>query len=70
MSCKFIETSAKTRKNVEAAFFDIVREIRRYNKEMNSYGGSGSTPGKGPTDVFEHDGGEKSRGCCGSCIVM
>ena len=33
--CKFIETSAKTRINVDNAFYDIVREIRRYNKEMS-----------------------------------
>ena len=31
--CKFIETSAKSRINVDNAFYDIVREIRRYNKE-------------------------------------
>jgi len=30
--CKFIETSAKTRLNVDDAFNNIVREIRRFNK--------------------------------------
>lgn len=30
--CKFIETSAKTRTNVDEAFYGLVREIRRYNK--------------------------------------
>lgn len=30
--CKFIETSAKQRINVDDAFFSLVREIRRYNK--------------------------------------
>lgn len=30
--CKFIETSAKHRINVEEAFCSLVREIRRYNK--------------------------------------
>jgi GTPase KRas protein len=33
--CKFIETSAKSRINVDNAFYDMVREIRRYNKEMS-----------------------------------
>ena len=30
--CKYIETSAKLRLNVDQAFSDLVREIRRYNK--------------------------------------
>ena len=30
--CKFIETSAKMRINVDEAFSNLVREIRRYNK--------------------------------------
>ena len=31
--CKFIETSAKSRVNVERAFYDLIREIRSYNKK-------------------------------------
>ena len=30
--CKFIETSAKTLINVDKAFNELVREIRRYDK--------------------------------------
>lgn len=30
--CRFIETSAKQRLNVDEAFYDLVREIRQYNK--------------------------------------
>jgi hypothetical protein len=30
--CKFIETSAKNRTNVDEAFYGLVREIRRFNK--------------------------------------
>jgi len=71
MSCKFIETSAKTRKNVDNAFFDIVREIRRYNKEMSGGYASGSSGGGGNNvGKMEMDGAEKSRGCCGGCMVM
>jgi len=33
--CPFIEVNAKKRMNVEKAFYDLVREIRRYNKEMS-----------------------------------
>jgi GTPase KRas len=32
LNCGFMETSAKQPINVDEAFFDLVREIRRYNK--------------------------------------
>jgi len=69
--CKFIETSAKSRINVDNAFYDIVREIRRYNKEMAGYTAGGSNGGaNGPqTKMDVGEGGEKSRGCCG-CVIM
>ena len=65
--CKFIETSAKSRKNVDQAFYDIVREIRRYNKEMSSYpsGGSAQVPKEGL-----HMDGENQGKTCGCCVVM
>ncbi|KAF7732098.1 Ras GTPase [Apophysomyces ossiformis] len=37
--CKFIETSAKARVNVDNAFFEVVRDIRRFNKEQETRGG-------------------------------
>ncbi|KAI8062816.1 ras family-domain-containing protein [Gilbertella persicaria] len=33
--CQFVETSAKMRINVDEAFYEVVRDIRRYNKEQN-----------------------------------
>lgn len=69
--CKFIETSAKSRINVDNAFYDIVREIRRYNKEL-AYGPSqppaagGQNQSMKPIDM---DGEQQKRGCCG-CTVM
>lgn len=73
MSCKFIETSAKTRTNVDNAFYDIVREIRRFNKEMSSYGGGGGGGGgmgRQPKDELQMGEGGSSRGCCGKCVLM
>jgi GTPase KRas protein len=69
--CKFIETSAKSRINVDNAFYDIVREIRRYNKEMSSYTG-GSVPGgpQAPIKQLDMSEEDQGRGCCGKCVVM
>ncbi|KAK3180455.1 RAS1 protein [Lecanicillium sp. MT-2017a] len=71
-NCKFIETSAKSRINVDQAFYDIVREIRRYNREMQGYStGSGGGSGlNGPPKQMDMDGGEKEAGCCGKCVIM
>ncbi|KAI9679354.1 MAG: Ras GTPase [Caeruleum heppii] len=70
--CKFIETSAKSRINVDNAFYDIVREIRRYNKEMSSYSSGAPTSGmNGPPGKMEMSEQEPGRGCCGGkCAVM
>lgn len=71
-NCEFIETSAKSRINVDMAFFDIVREIRRYNKQMSgNFDGPGNgSGGNGPQSKMEMSEGEKGRGCCGSCVIM
>lgn len=69
--CQFIETSAKSRINVDNAFYDIVREIRRYNKEMAGYTtGGGDRANGGPKQDMDVDGGEKDAGCCGKCVLM
>lgn len=69
--CKFIETSAKSRINVDNAFYDIVREIRRYNKEMSSYGGapSGGHGQNGGIQKMGIEDDNEKKGCCG-CSVM
>lgn len=69
--CQFIETSAKSRINVDNAFYNLVREIRRYNKDMSSYGSGASplgshTPGQ-KLEMGQHD---ESAGCCSRCLVM
>ena len=69
--CKFIETSAKSRINVENAFYDLVREIRRYNKEMSSYpSGSGAFGSRAPEGKMDVSEPGESAGCCSKCVVM
>ncbi|KAJ9613598.1 RAS1 protein [Cladophialophora chaetospira] len=68
--CKFIETSAKSRINVDNAFYDLVREIRRYNKEMSGYSGGGPALGSHPGQKLEMDNHSESAGCCSRCVVM
>ena len=69
--CKFIETSAKSRINVDNAFYEIVREIRRYNKEMSSYPSGMQSGANGPIKPMEMNDQGQSGGCCGGkCVVM
>lgn len=66
--CAFIETSAKSRINVENAFSNIVREIRRYNKEMSSYP---ARDGGGTIDSRPPKKNPAGGGCLGGrCVVM
>lgn len=70
--CKFIETSAKSRINVDKAFYDIVREIRRYNREMQGYStGSGvSNNHHNQVNKMEVSDNDAEAGCCSKCIIM
>lgn len=76
-SCRFIETSAKARINVDEAFYNLVREIRRYNKEQA--GGAASPGGAagvqngangGPADRSPPKGADDNAGCCGGCVIL
>lgn len=70
-NCRFIETSAKSRINVENAFYDIVREIRRYNRQMAGY--TDGAPPLGfqvPGQKMEMSDDSDRAGCCRGCIVM
>ncbi|KAF9331507.1 Ras GTPase [Podila minutissima] len=64
-SSRMIETSAKQRINVDEAFYNLVREIRRFNKDTHSqsHGGNGY-PTKGPGSSDSGD----NEGCC--CLIM
>jgi len=67
--CRFIETSAKSRINVENAFYDIVREIRKYNREIT--GGAGGAQGRpnGPSEKLGVQDPDQDAGCC-KCVMM
>lgn len=74
--CRFIETSAKQRINVDEAFSNLVREIRRFNKEQvvgrpGGAVGPGAVGGAaGGADKMRRDDGSHRGGCCKSCQVM
>lgn len=46
LSCQFKEASAKTRKNVEESFYDLVRSIRKPKQGQEVSSGSAKTPAK------------------------
>jgi len=49
----------------------LVREIRRYNREMSSMGGGGPTMGLYPPGQrMEMSEKEEKVGCCSRCVVM
>jgi len=64
--CRFIETSAKLPTKVDEAFFEIVREIRKYNKEQKDI--RPGAPSRAPAEAKPE---EPSTGCCPvSCCVV
>ncbi|GAA5951292.1 hypothetical protein JCM8115_005111 [Rhodotorula mucilaginosa] len=65
--CRFIETSAKQRMNVDEAFHDLVREIRRYNKEQAAVRPGAAAASK-PAQFQEEQ--TQSAGCCTGCVIL
>ncbi|GAA5966593.1 hypothetical protein JCM3765_005667 [Sporobolomyces pararoseus] len=75
--CQFIETSAKARRNVDECFQELVREIRRYNKDQAAGrpgGASGGGQGGGQLNSngqphqFQQE--ESSQAGCCSCVIL
>lgn len=67
-SSRLIETSAKQRINVDEAFYNLVREIRRFNKEAHHQSQSGygySQQGQGYGSQLDD---KDEKGCC--CVIM
>lgn len=55
LGCEFVEASAKNCINVEKAFFDVVRQLRRQRQPPTSKQAGPATIGPGPTR--NHQGG-------------
>lgn len=64
--CTYIETSAKNVINVEKAFFNLVRQIRVYNKAGSTEKPLASSTLQGMPAMNE----KESSKCCGLCSVM
>ncbi|KAG6901287.1 hypothetical protein C0995_014077 [Termitomyces sp. Mi166 len=70
--CKFIETSAKQRINVDEAFSNLVREIRKYNKEQQTGRPAPMGANSGGPGVYGDKGTHDNvhSGCCSGCVVL
>ncbi|KAF5869556.1 putative ras-2 protein [Botrytis fragariae] len=44
LGCEFVEASAKNCVNVEKAFYDVVRQLRRQRQQRSSASGAGKSP--------------------------
>ncbi|KAG5459388.1 MAG: ras-like protein [Olpidium bornovanus] len=66
-NCRFIETSAKRKINVDEAFYNLVLEIRRYTND----GGGGSASGAGGAAGSGGAAGDRrDKDCCGGMCVL
>lgn len=71
IGCPFVETSAKQRVNVDEAFNDLVREIRRFMRNQPAYYNSSSShaaPGEKDASATQTQD-DINKGCKG-CVVM
>jgi len=70
LGCVFMETSAKQSINVDEAFYSVVREIRKYNKEQKDIRPAGG-PRNGPVPLDHLEEPVQVAGCClGDCVVL
>ena len=80
LGCEFIEASAKNCVNVEKAFYDVVRQLRR---QRLTFGGDGGATGSressrrkdhssrsSPYDSVTRNGRAKSKSRGGKCVIL
>ncbi|KAK4074922.1 hypothetical protein Purlil1_12834 [Purpureocillium lilacinum] len=74
LNCNFVETSAKTRINVENAFDEIVREVQRYDLKMRGCCSDGSSSSSKSDVTYVKEGMDLEDGneatCCSWCSLM
>ncbi|KAK3324721.1 ras-like protein [Podospora appendiculata] len=67
---KFVETSAKNNTLVQEAFYDLVKEIRKYNKSLQPYSPGSGISHNGPAGKLELAEEDEQAGCCSKCVLM
>ncbi|KAF9474352.1 ras-domain-containing protein [Pholiota conissans] len=69
--CGFLEASAKERINVDEAYFGLVREIKKYNKEQQTGRPSLAPNGRVISGAYNPKAqGDDTPGCCAGCVVL
>ena len=70
LGCEFIEASAKNCVNVERAFYDVVRQLRR--QRLLSLGGAekGSNKKKDNARVGDNDGKTRRKTRSSKCVIL
>lgn len=68
LGCDFVETSAKNSTNVEKAFYDLIRQLRR--QEGQPRGASLAGHEKHISDKLRDRGKNKKRACNSRCVVL
>ncbi|KAK9466451.1 ras family-domain-containing protein [Lipomyces arxii] len=69
--CGFVETSAKQRVNVDEAFYNLVREIRRFNRDQGSNGNGAGASANGTAVPGQYNAQSAERkNSSGSCCVI
>lgn len=77
LGCEFLEASAKQRVNVEKAFYDVVRQLRRQRtangrseKRTNSSGAQASSAGKPKNQKEPRAGRDKDKRASSKCVIL
>ncbi|KAK9457105.1 ras family-domain-containing protein [Dipodascopsis uninucleata] len=69
--CSFIETSAKQRINVDEAFYNLVREIRRYNRDQSPGGPTSAITDNNTVSQGQYNNQSIERkGSSGGCCII
>ncbi|EAA32107.1 hypothetical protein GE21DRAFT_7184 [Neurospora crassa] len=68
LGCEFTEASAKTRTNVEKAFYDVVKQLRKQRQQGQST--PRALPPSGNSKSEKYSGTEKPKRPRGKCLII